>query len=543
MIIIVVTIFTFVYWGSQSGRYGDRRGSGNYGSIDGVRISQEEFARARDEVLLRYFINYASWPDSDGKKTDFDPEREIYQWLFFLRKLDQYGIQVDTRSVAETVNDILREFGRGNPIPFDTFVKQLLAPKGITAEDFENYVRHDLAIQQLVSVVTLGGRMVTPQEGRYLFERDHQDYSTEAAFFSGSNYLARVTDATPAAVAQYYTNAMSAYHVPERMQVSYVSFPLSNYMASAAQHLTNLTADVEEGLRRLGTNYLRLGKTPDEARVRIREELLHREALAGAQKSANDFESTLFAMDPAKPGNLAALAKTNGLTVKVTAPFDQDNGPSDFDGGPSFAKEAFALSDDQPFPDRPIEGSDSLYVIAFDKRYPDEILPLDQIRDRVTSDFKYHEAVMMARRAGEDFARAATNGIAHGKTFKAVCSEANVPPVSVPPFSLSTRDLPVVENHVELSHFKQVAAGTPVRQVSEFNSTPSGGFVVYVEGVKPVDAATVTADLPGFMNLLRRARQQEALNLWITKEASVSLRDTPLAQRKQSSSGAGPSPE
>jgi hypothetical protein len=46
------------------------------------------------------------------------------------------------------------------------------------------------------------------------------------------------------------------------------------------------------------------------------------------------------------------------------------------------------------------------------------------------------------------------------------------------------------------------------------------------------------AGLPAFLNLLRRARQQEALNLWLTKEGSISLRNTPLAQRGQSSAGA-----
>ncbi|HZL42005.1 MAG TPA: hypothetical protein VFD66_01845, partial [Verrucomicrobiae bacterium] len=54
---------------------------------------------------------------------------------------------------------------------------------------------------------------------------------------------------------------------------------------------------------------------------------------------------------------------------------------------------------------------------------------------------------------------------------------------------------------------------------------------VYVSERVPVDPSQVEAELPGFMNLLRRARVQEAVNLWLNKEASVSLRDTPIAQR------------
>lgn len=547
IVISAVTIFSFVYWGSQSGRFDNRRGGGNLGSIDGERITRDEFAEAQREAYLRYFLTRGAWPDSETKKTTFDPEREIYQWLFFLKKLKQCDIQIDSRSVAQAVNEILREFGRANspeserwnPIPFDVFVQRLLMPHGIGAEDFERFVEHDLGLQQLVSVVGLSGKLVTPQEAQYLYERDHQEFSSQAVFFSATNYLARVTNVTAAAVAQFYTNEMSAYHIPERVQVSYVAFKITNFLAAAEKQLTNLTASVETGFRQLGTNYLRLGKTPDEAKARIRAELIRRQARADADKQANDFESELFAMETEQAGNLTALAKTNGLVVKVTKPFDEENGPSEFDGGPNFAKQAFSLSAEKPFPDQPIIGEDAVYVVAFDKKFPDEILPLDQIRDRVTADYQYRQAVLMGRRAGEDFVRAATNGIAHEKTFAAICADAKVNLVAVPLFSLSTLELPEVENYVELRQFKQIAAGTPLRTVSDFSSTHDGGFVVYVQERLPVDPAKMTAEMPAFLNLLRRARQQEAINLWLMKEWSISLRNTPLAQRRRSPPGAG----
>jgi len=45
-------------------------------------------------------------------------------------------------------------------------------------------------------------------------------------------------------------------------------------------------------------------------------------------------------MEPVQAGNLAALAETNGWKTWVTLPFDEENGPAEFDGGPNFAKEA-----------------------------------------------------------------------------------------------------------------------------------------------------------------------------------------------------------
>ena len=51
-------------------------------------------------------------------------------------------------------------------------------------------------------------------------QRENQEFSAQSVFFSPSNYLSAVT-VTPDAVAQYYTNYLAAYRLPDRVQVSY----------------------------------------------------------------------------------------------------------------------------------------------------------------------------------------------------------------------------------------------------------------------------------------------------------------------------------
>jgi len=144
-------------------------------------------------------------------------------------------------------------------------VQQVLGGR-VGAEDFERYLHHYLGIQQLVSVVALGGQLVTPQEAQFLYVRDHQELSVQPVYFSASNYLAGVPLPSPGAVAQFYTNEMSAYHVPERVQVRYVAFEMSNSMAHAEEQLTNLSELVEAKFQELGTNYVRFAKTPPRSR-------------------------------------------------------------------------------------------------------------------------------------------------------------------------------------------------------------------------------------------------------------------------------------
>jgi len=531
IIIIAATVISFVIFFSPNQRFSGRGGGGpaNFGSINGERVSQEDFVHAQREVYLRYFFNYGAWPDQDAKRMGFDVERETYFRLLLIQKEKQLGIHVSTEAVAKVAADILRSFNRGNPVSLDAFVKQVLSRQGLSTDDFQRFVRHDLGIQQLMAVTGLSGRLVTPQEVRLLYEREHDELSAETVFFLGSNYLAGVT-ITPEAVTQFFTNRMANYRLPDRVQVKYVEFPAINFLAEAKKRfaeITNLNELVETKYRELGTNYFRDAKSPTEAKDKIRELMLKNQTLASAQKAASEFARSLFDVEPMRAENLDKFAKEKGLTVQVSQPFARDYGPKDLNVRPDFAKRAFALSADEPLAG-PLVGDDAVYVIAMDKKLPSEIPPLERIRAQVTADCQYSRAVKAAARAGEAFASALTNGLAKGKNFAAVCSEAQVRPVLAPPFSLSTRELPQIEEHVSLNEFKRAAFTTPLGQSSGFIPTSEGGFLVFVRERLPLELARMTAALPAFMNSVRQARQNEAFNDWFRKEAGKGLRDTPI---------------
>jgi hypothetical protein len=178
-----------------------------------------------------------------------------------------------------------------------------------------------------------------------------------------------------------------------------------------------------------------------------------------------------------------------------------------------------------------------VYVIALDKKIPSEIPPLERIRAQVEADSKLTQAAMLARRAGVQFALSLTNGLAQGKTFAGICTDAKVKPTLIPPLSLSTRELPEGIEQVTLDQLKQIVFDTPVGKSSGFVPTREGGLVIYVQQRLPLDEAAMRAEMPAFMNSVRQARQNEALNFWYRKEAEKSLRDTPLSQPRPSSMG------
>jgi parvulin-like peptidyl-prolyl isomerase len=410
-----------------------------------------------------------------------------------------------------------------------------LHPKGLTAENFENFVRQYLVMEQLQQAIGLTGELITPQEAAAAYQRDHQELSAQIVFFSASNYLSSVT-VTPAAVAQFYTNYLAEYRLPDRMQVSYVAFEVTNYLAQAKAEWarTNFDDLVGAYFRQVGENY-RNSKSPAEAKDKIREELIRDRAGNDARKDANDFANTVFNIDPARPENLAAVAKQKGLPVHVTAPFAAKLGPEEFTAPQDFTKAAFGLTPDEPFA-RPVAGPDAVYVLAFANRLPSEIPALDQIRDRVTRDYQLREATLLAQRAGTNFVRTLT-GMTADRGFASLCVAADLQPQVLPAFSLSTPELPELGERTDLNQLKRAVFTTPVGKTGDFVATSDGGFIVYVQSRLPIDPAKMNSDLPQYIAAFRRGRQNEAFGQWVNLEASRQLRTTPVF-RQQFRSGA-----
>jgi hypothetical protein len=263
--------------------------------------------------------------------------------------------------------------------------------------------------------------------------------------------------------------------------------------------------------------------------VKIREQLIHRDALGKARRAAYEFASALFDREPLKAENLRTLAKERELPVQTTTPFDRENGPADLDVGLNFVQAGFKLSADAPF-SSPVVEEDAVYILALDRRLPSEVPPLESVVAQVTSDWRFEQAVQLARQAGQAFHATLTSGLAQGKSFVELCTEAKLKPVLLPPVSLSTRSLPEIERDLPLSQFKQVAFNTPIGQASDLVFTRDGGVIVHVQSRLPLDETKMKAELPGFTAMLRQVRQNDAFNEWFRKQAEEGLRNTALAR-------------
>lgn len=546
-IIIVVIIVVFVYWGSSTSRTGDIAVArdGNYGIMNGEVITPAIYQETMREVYLNYFYSSGGrWPGRGETLPGFNEDRELYQRLFLIQKAREMGIHVSDEALGQAASARMRALNQGNPVPVGEFENQVLRPAQMNLADFERFIRHELAIQQLVSVISAGGELLTPAEVEALYRHENQEAAAQVVFFHATNDLTAIA-AIPEKISEFYSNRLAYYRIPERVQINYVSYPLSNFLAAAKVELdqnTNLNEIIEARYEQLGTNYFSDAKSPEEAKQRIREEFAKNMALGNAGKEARKLEAALYEKTTTNNYSsalFAATAQEHGLTPQVTAPFTASEPPLGLDVAPEFSKRAFALTADEPLSEL-LGGEDHIYVIGFHSRLPSEIPSLASIQERVTQDYRFVEAATAAQQAAINFYAVATNGLNAGKSFAALCEAAGLKPVTLTPFARNTRGIPELAgqlNEQNVRNFIGMVFATEPGRLTPLLPSADGAMLGFVQALLPINETAMKTNLPAFTRSVQQMRRGEVFNEWFRAEASKAFASIPFFQKQSELSG------
>jgi hypothetical protein len=539
--IITLTIISFVWYfnPAQRGARNQQRPTGEGFKLNGQRVTQQMLSDAGREVRLLYFLNFRKWPEQDTERAQqigFDIETEAYLRLFRVSKADEAGIQVPDKTVAELARRLL-----GGEADLDRFAKELLLPNGLTLDDFERFVRNDAKIQQLSMVVGAAGRLITPADAEVLYRREHQEVGGDLVFFHWSNYLSKVV-ITNGALTNWHV--MRGYRTPEKVQVSYVEFARTNFIAEANKQFadtTNLDGRLREIYYKVGPNNFKdtngtvLSET--NALEKIRAEQQERLTMMFAARQANEFANKLYDKQSVRAENLQELAASNNLPVQVSMPFTRDEGPTNLNVSPKFTQIAFSLNaTNNPVSFQPIDGENGYYIVALKESVPSQPEPYETITNKVTEDYNRYMAFTLAYNDATNFIAQATNGLAQGKTFDEMAQKAGLKVESLPPISQRTDSITNLDERLDVRRLKQMMFSLEPGKVSGYiPNPPDGGYVAYLRARLPLDEAKVREELPKFTSELRYQKQNEIFGLWFRKQAEQAKLPLPNRQKRPAS--------
>jgi hypothetical protein len=341
-------------------------------------------------------------------------------------------------------------------------------------------------------------------------------------------------------VADFYDKRQAQYRLPEQLELNYVAFPVTNFLAAGQKSLlaeigTNFDQKIDEIYSEqdpssfkdeTGTNQL----SPDAAKAKLKEQLRLRAAVQEARKAAVAFANQLLdghdEQHPFTPEDITKVAKDSHLSVQSTEAFDERSGPKDLGLDPKETRLLFAMSNDDPedkdrsrlYISSPIVTDKAVYIVGLKKRIASHIIPFDDIRNQVTDDYRHAKGLEMARDAGKKFEQAAKASSTPGETFAQICEAQGVKAVSLPAFSMTTPSIPEIKDRADFQQVQTVAYNIPTGKFSPFVPTADGGLVVYVKQRMPVDLSKMQEQLPFYLTRLREQRQVAAFQQWLNRE-------------------------
>ncbi|MBG87794.1 MAG: hypothetical protein CMO80_12945 [Verrucomicrobiales bacterium] len=521
-VIISFTVVAFViFFTPEATNFGGP--SASYGSYAGMEITRDERIQANRETELDVWRRIGQWPDSRFKD---QMEQMSLRRTILLKRAEIEGITVSDDAVARYIRLMFsdRETEKFNLTMYNNFTGQVLKQRGITEKQFEDWIRHEIAIGQLTRMAGQSASLISTRAAKPMFERENETLQAMVCFVGRSNFLSQVKIETNQ-IARFFTNNPANYRISERAVVDYVYFSFTNYLKEAETNLTtrtNFAAMIDARYAARGTNDFKNDKgealPAEEAKKQIREEILEDESTQLAQGKMREFANAVFRMDPVKAANLHTVAKDMGYTVKSTRPFTELDGPDDLDAPGNFASTAFRLSADEPLAS-PLTWVDGIYVMAFNRRVPPVDPPLSNVWNDVVRDFRRDQSSELLMESGLELAKKIRIGLSQGLTFQALCHTNGVKSVELPPATRFTRSLPQVEGF-GVSANEVISQGFELEEgyASGFIESGNGGYIVFTSKRTAATTAVINDGLEEYVDNLRGQRQQLASREWEGRE-------------------------
>jgi len=533
--------------------------TGVYGQLKGNRgwetVTRGEWIEARNIVLGPLILNYGGQlPNLNDELID----NQVPNVLARQALMAKYGIQPSKTDSEDWVIKLIDQSLKSAPLGQTPTRQELL---GELSSNFNGddqllaYASYTIGVGQLQELAAISGSLVSAQEAEVEFRNQNEQFEAEALFLSHTNYLPLV-QASDEQIKTHYTNTLANNRIPERRQVSYVTFPATNYLDEAEKKfdelkpeqrdtllqaywsgITNMAGYKTNGIDNLAKEIVTLRTNEykdmkvEEAVASIRSDILSTPdglksglAVIEAYKAGLDFQKSLEETYKAQPAldTLEKMALLQNLTATSSPPLAiQDRVVS---GLPQVSSaQVFALSKTNAFifGDSPFSGiSSDFYIASLKKVIPSRNRTFLEAKATVTADFNKAESIKLMNEAGEKIHQS----IKTGKALAEVGKENNLAVTKLGPFDPVGGAIPGLANKANGEDVRTQALGLDVGAISELitSSTDSSdlaseeaAFVVKLTGKNAVSKDKFDAEFADYLKSARSTGGSQSYTAWL----------------------------
>ena len=548
---------------------GNQSETGVYGQLKGKRgwetVTRGQWIEARNIVLGPLILNYGGrLPNLNDELID----NQVPSVLARQALMAKYGIQPSSGDAEDWVIKLVDRSLKNAPLGQNATRQELLeelsstfgggkkpAQKKAGIDQLLAFASYTVGVSQLQELAAISGSLVSAQEAEVEFRNQNEQFEAEALFLSHTNYLPLV-QASDEQIKTHYTNTLANNRILERRQVSYVTFPATNYLDEAEKKfdelkpeqrdmllqtywssITNLAGYKTNGIPNLAKDIVTLRTNEykdmkaEEAVASIRSDILSTPdglksglAVIEAYLAGLDFKESLEETYKAQPAldTLEKMALLQNLTATSSPPLAiQDRVVF---GLPQVSSaQVFALSKTNAFifGDSPFSGiSSDFYIASLKKVIPVRYRTFLEAKATVTADFNKAESIKLMNEAGEKIHQS----IKAGKALAEVGKENNLAVTKLGPFDPVGGAIPGLANKANGEDVRTQALGLDVGAISELitSSTDSSdlaseeaAFVVELTSKNAVSKDKFDAEFAGYLKSARSTAGSQSYTAWL----------------------------
>ncbi len=374
MALLIIPSFVFV--GVSS--YDNSSGAADVATVDGQKITQQEWEEAQRQQMDRY---RAAAGDQFDPKAFESPEvkQRILDNLIAERALQaeiaRSHMTVSDASLQASILQIEQFRKPDGSFDKDQYIAAL-AQQGMTPTMFEARVRRDMTLQQLNGAIQ-NTAFVPRSVANRLSEINDQEREVQELLFPAATYAAQVK-VTDEMVKAFYDKNAALFQVPEQVKVEYVVF----------------NAAVVENLVSVSDAEVTAFYNQDQKRFTAPEQRIASHILISAKKDASAADKA--AAKAKAEAVLAEVRKAPAKFADIAKVQSQDPGSASAGGDlgpvekgafvPSVEEAIYALKQGEI--SNVVESEFGFHIITVTQVVPTKIKTLDEVKPQITAELK-----------------------------------------------------------------------------------------------------------------------------------------------------------
>src|SRR5256886_13592985 len=483
MIVIAILAIPFIFYFVQRPDYGAMR-SDQFARMYDRNVSMLEAQQIARLLSLAQALGMSDFVGTltagDGTNQNQVAIEFIVNLLVLRHEADRLGLRPGTDEIADVVRKLpafQAESGRFDMNKFSDFVRNGLAPMGLSEEHIEKLVRDEICLNKIKQLLA-AGVSVPRTELDENFQRGYDKLFVDVIRFRSADFdkEIKVSDED---VQKYYDAHKSELKTDEKRKVEFVELRL----------------------------------TDEQKKLQGKERI---EALQKLSDRATDFTQALLE----KGADFKEAAGKFQLPVHETSEFTAAEPDPQLKVDPKLGATAFKLSVQEPNSD-PVQVADGFYILRLTGKTETQPLTLEEAKPKIVDALKKTRGRELLSTKGAELVQQLREAKNSGQPLETAIQQAGAKPEKLPTFSLIEEEQQKSDGKQpknqppELLAVKDAVVLLNPGDVTDFVPSGTDGFIAILEKREPLADANAGEKKVAFEKRILENKERIVLVEWL----------------------------